>query len=112
AAGRGVGRKDERQLRTEKHMSEHFADLPDAIANTEELSARLEFTLADLGYQFPKYPVPAGENMNSLLRKRTDEGFRNRYAAKDGEKLYQRAEKQIQRELALIEKLNLDGYCL
>ena len=111
-AGRLLERNDERHLRAAKEMTELFSDLPEAIANTEELSARLEFTLADLGYQFPNYPVPAGETMNSFLRKRTDEGFRNRYAAKDDEKLYQRAEKQIQRELALIEKLNLAGYFL
>jgi len=111
-AGRLLERNDERHLRSAKEMTELFSDLPEAIASTEELSSRLEFTLADLGYQFPNYPVPAGENMNSFLRKRTDEGFRNRYAAKDDEKLYQRAEKQIQRELALIEKLNLAGYFL
>ena len=29
------------------------ADLPEAIANTHEISARLGFTLADLGYEFP-----------------------------------------------------------
>ena len=39
-------------------MARLFADLPEAIANTRELSARLEFTLADLGYEFPRYPVP------------------------------------------------------
>jgi len=74
------------------------------MSNTEELSARLEFTLADLGYQFPNYPVPAGETMDSFLRKRTDEGFRNRYATKTAVELFDRAERQIQRELALIEK--------
>ena len=111
-AGRLLERNDERHLRSAKEMTELFSGLPEAIFNTEELSARLEFTLADLGYQFPNYPVPAGETMNSFLRKRTEEGFRNRYAAKEDEKLYQRAEKQIQRELALIEKLNLAGYFL
>ena len=31
-----------------------------------EISSRLEFTLADLGYEFPRYPVPEGETMMSL----------------------------------------------
>ena len=43
-------------------MARLFADLPEAIANTLEISSRLEFTLADLGYEFPRYPVPAGRN--------------------------------------------------
>ena len=48
-------------------MQQLFADLPEAIANTHELSARLEFTLNDLGYEFPRYPVPEGETMDSIL---------------------------------------------
>ena len=57
-------------------MQQLFADLPEAIANTLELSNRLEFTLNDLGYEFPRYPVPEGETMNSFLRERAWEGFR------------------------------------
>src|SRR5438874_276122 len=88
-------------------MAQRFCDLPQAIANTEELSARLEFTLADLGYEFPRYPVPEGESINSFLRARTLEGARERYRP-----LSDRAARQIERELALIEKLNLAGYFL
>ena len=29
--------------------------------NTAELSSRLEFTLEDLGYEFPRYPVPTAK---------------------------------------------------
>jgi error-prone DNA polymerase len=57
-------------------MEQLFDDLPEAIANTSELSSRLEFTLEDLGYEFPKYPVPPGETMTSFLRRRTEEGAR------------------------------------
>src|SRR5437762_115439 len=90
-------------------MVELFADLPEAIANTVELSSRLEFTLKDLGYEFPKYPVPPGETMTSFLRQRTFEGARVRYGRNGA---YARAEKQIEHELALIEKLKLEGYFL
>jgi error-prone DNA polymerase len=111
-AGRLLERNDERYLRSTEEMRQLFSDLPEAIANTRELSARLEYTLADLGYEFPRYPVPAGETMDSFLRKRTEEGFRNRYGAKQNEDLFGRAQKQVQRELALIEKLKLAGYFL
>ena len=53
-------------------MAALFRDIPEAIANTLELSSRLEFQLNDLGYEFPHYPVPEGETMNSFLRKRTE----------------------------------------
>jgi error-prone DNA polymerase len=111
-AGRLLERNDERHLRSTEEMVELFSDLPEAIGNTGELSARLEYTLADLGYEFPRYPVPEGETMDSFLRKRTEEGFENRYGAKRNEELFERAQKQVQRELALIEKLKLAGYFL
>ncbi len=111
-AGRLLERNDERHVRSAREMAQLFADLPEAIHNTTELSARLEYTLADLGYEFPRYPVPEGETMDSFLRKRTEEGFQNRYGAKGDENLFDRAQKQVQRELALIEKLHLAGYFL
>ena len=112
SAGRLLERNNERHLRPAREIAELFRDLPQAISNSMELSGRLQFTLADLGYEFPRYPVPAGETMDSFLRKRTEEGFRARYAQKNDEELYVRAERQINRELALIGKLKLAGYFL
>ncbi|MGH9509192.1 MAG: DNA polymerase III subunit alpha, partial [Terriglobales bacterium] len=106
-AGRLLARNAERHLKSARGMEHLFADLPDAIANTEELSSRLGFTLADLGYRFPRYPVPQGESMMSFLRARTEEGARRHYRPYAG-----RARRQIERELALIEKLDLAGYFL
>src|SRR5713226_3243068 len=106
-AGRLLARNSERHLKSPREMQQLFADLPEAIANTQELSSRLEFTLEDLGYEFPKYPVPEGETMMSFLRKRTQEGALRRYGP-----IHQRAQQQIERELMLIEKLELAGYFL
>ena len=52
-AGRLLARNSERHLKSPQEMHRLFADLPEAISNTLELSSRLEFTLNDLGYQFP-----------------------------------------------------------
>jgi error-prone DNA polymerase len=111
-AGRLLERNDERHLRSAEEMIRLFSDLPEAVANTNEISARLEYTLADLGYEFPRYPVPDGETMDSFLRKRVEEGFRDRYGIKGDENLLRRAELQTQRELALIKNLKLSGYFL
>ena len=108
-AGRLLSINSERFIKSPKEMIELFADLPEAIANTIEVSSRLDFTLKDLGYEFPKYPVPPGETMTSFLRKRTFEGAHRRYG-RNGE--FKRAEKQIEHELKLIEKLKLEGYFL
>jgi len=111
-AGRLLARNSERFLKPASAMSKLFADLPEAIAHTRELSSRLGFTLQDLGYEFPKYPVPDKETMDSFLRKRTYDGARWRYNGTHGMPPYERAIKQIDRELALIEKLHLAGYFL
>ena len=111
-AGRLLQVNSERYLKPAGVMSKLFGDLPAAINNTRELSSRLGFTLKDLGYEFPSYPVPAGETMSSFLRKRTDEGARRRYTGTNGSPTYERAHRQIERELTLIEKLKLEGYFL
>jgi error-prone DNA polymerase len=106
-AGRLLSQNSERHLKTSLQMTHLFHDIPQAIANTCELSSRLQFTLKDLGYQFPKYPVREGETIASFLRKRTDEGARNRFLPYD-----EKSRRQIERELVLIEKLHLEGYFL
>ena len=111
-AGRLLATNSERYLKSAKTMQQLFADLPEAIHNTVELSSQLEFTLEDLGYEFPKYPVPADETMASFLRKRTEEGARLRYPGTNGKPAYEAARPQLERELALIEKLKLEGYFL
>ncbi len=107
AAGQLLARNSERYLKSPRVMEKLFSDVPEAIAETAELSARLDFTLADLGYEFPKYPVEPGETMNSFLRERTEGGARERFRP-----YTERARRQIERELALIEKLDLAGYFL
>ena len=106
-SGRLLSQNSERHLKTSLQMTRLFHDIPQAIANTGELSARLQFTLKDLGYQFPKYPLREGETMASFLRKRTDEGARNRFQPYN-----EKSRRQIERELVLIEKLHLEGYFL
>ena len=110
-AGRLLARNSERHLKSPQQMKQLFSDLPEALANTVELSSRLEFTLEALGYEFPKYPVAEGETMMSFLRERTRDGFQQRYSRADAG-LQGRAHRQIERELALIEKLKLAGYFL
>src|SRR4029077_7066107 len=57
-AGRLLALNSERYVKSPRQMQQLFADLPEALANTVELSSRLEFTLQHLGYEFPKYPAP------------------------------------------------------
>jgi error-prone DNA polymerase len=106
-AGRRLSWNGERYLKSPETMARLFADLPEAIAGTRDLADRLAYTMADLGYRFPDYPVPPGETMASFLRKITQVGARERYRP-----YHARARAQVERELQLIEKLDLAGYFL
>jgi error-prone DNA polymerase len=99
--------QSERHLKGAAEMARLFPDLPGAVAAAAELAERLDFTLADLGYRFPDYPLPPGETPISYLRQLTWNGARVRFRP-----LSARAQAQLQRELALIEKLGLAGYFL
>jgi error-prone DNA polymerase len=110
-AGRLLDRNAERHMKHAREMAALFADCPDSISTTRELSSRLAFTLDNLGYQFPRYPVGPGETMDSFLRRRVAEGAVWRYGSAPPS-LRERAARQLERELRLIEKLHLAGYFL
>jgi error-prone DNA polymerase len=88
-------------------MNEFFPDLPHAVANTIAVGNEIEFTLENLGYQFPRFPVPQGETMDSFLEKVVWAGARQSY-----DKISERVRSQIEHELALIRRLEFSGYFL
>jgi error-prone DNA polymerase len=111
-AGRLLASNSARSLRPAAEMSVLFADLPEAIANTRMVSDRLEFTLDNLGYEFPHAPVPEGETMDSFLAKRVEDGVRMRYGSPAKRHLLNKARAQVEHELKLIAKLGFAGYFL
>jgi error-prone DNA polymerase len=111
-AGRLLSANVERHLRSAHEMHSVFHDHPRAIANTREISGRLEFQLDDLGYEFPRYPVPAGESMDSFLQKRVEQGVAMRYGLRKNYDLLRKVNKQVEHELALIARLGFAGYFL
>jgi error-prone DNA polymerase len=106
-AGRRLASNAERCLKPAAAMADLFRDLPHAVSAAHELADRLAYTMADLGYRFPDYPVPAGETQATFLRRMAEVGARDRYRP-----YHDRARAQVQRELDLIEKLDLAGYFL
>ena len=106
-AGRRLVCNAERYLKSPAAMTRLFCDRPDALAAAGALADRLGYTMANLGYRFPAYPVPTGDTMVSFLRAITEVGACERYRP-----YHERARRQIARELDLIEKLGLAGYFL
>ncbi|MGD0902671.1 MAG: PHP domain-containing protein, partial [Terracidiphilus sp.] len=111
-AGRLLTANDARCLSPACGMGALFRDIPEAIDNTRMVSGRLDFTLDNLGYEFPHYPVPDGETMDSFLEKRVEEGVRKRYGSPAKRHLFDKACAQVRHELQLIAKLGFAGYFL
>src|SRR2546421_4421863 len=107
AAGKLLTQNAERYLKSDRQIRAIFADLPEAIENTARLAERLMFSLENLGYEFPEYPVPAGHTMDSFLRTIVWFGAQQRYAA-----ISTKVKRQLEEELALIIKLRFPGYFL
>jgi len=111
-AGRLLGFNSSRFLHPGKEMAALFQDIPEAIANTRIVSDRLDFTLDNLGYEFPHYPVPGSDTMDSFLKKRVGEGVMKRYGSAAKQNLLAKARAQVEHELTLIAKLGFAGYFL
>jgi error-prone DNA polymerase len=105
--GRRLPRNAERFLKPPAQMAALFRDRPRALRATVAVAERCAFTLADLGYSFPRYPVPDGETEQSYLEKMTWQGAAQRYRP-----LGDKPRRQIAHELAVIDKLGLAGYFL
>ncbi len=106
-AGRLLARNAKRHLKSPEQMQALFADRPEALANTLRLAERLEFTLENLGYEFPDHPVSAGETPASVLRREAYRGARRRYG-----KITGKIRAQLDHELDLITRLGFCGYFL
>ncbi len=107
AAGTRLTSNAERHLKSAAEMQQLFRDQPEALTNTLRLADRLEFSLENIGYDFPNYPVPDGHDMNSFLRTIVLFGAQQRYAA-----VSKKVQRQLEFELALIGKLGFSGYFL
>ena len=108
AAGLLLAANFQRHLKPEKDMRALFPDLPHLIDNTRRVVDRIEYSLENLGYQFPSYAVPGNHSQETFLREVTFLGARERYGAP----LDDAVNKQLEHELGLIGKLGFCGYFL
>jgi len=108
-AGRRLTRSGERELKGGLEMAQRFRDLPEALAASGELALRLAFTLKNLDYRFPEFPLPPATTAQEHLRELARQGARERYG---NGPLAVRARRQIEHELEVIGRLDLAGYFL
>ena len=79
ASGRMKFQTDQLYFKSPEEMARSFP-YPEVIAASGEIAARCDVTL-DLGtYNFPVYPVPDGETMESLMTRLAKAGLKQRLA--------------------------------
>ena len=111
AAGTRLLPNAEFYLQPPAEMQRRFAAWPEAIENTRRIGAACVFELASLSFKFPPCALPEGETPGGALRRLSERGYLSRYDGRDPG-LREAARRQIEHELAIVEKLELAGYFL
>ena len=107
-AGRLLEANAERHLKSPEEMTRLFRDAPEAIAETQNLLVRIDFTLDDLKYDYPDEPVPPGWEPQAWLEEQTWRRAAIRYP--DG--VPPKVAALLRDEFALIKKLDYARYFL
>jgi len=110
-AGRLLSENSERYIKTRGQMLQLFDDIPEAVDITAEIASRIGFSMDELSYTFPDYPVPSKETMDSVLREKAQKGAMERYFESDKNTRYQ-IQNRLDKELRIIEMKKLAGYFL
>ncbi len=107
----------EQYFKSQAEMVEHFADLPEALANSLEIARRCNLTLELGKSKLPAFPTPGGMGLDEYLRQQAHEGLAVRL-----EQLYPEvSERQrrrpeyvarLERELDTIIQMGFAGYFL
>jgi len=95
-------------LKSPEEMAEHFAYIPEAITNTQEVvdKCNVEIKLGET--QLPHYDVPEGYTAETYLLKLTEEGLHKRF----GDTFNQTHQERMAYELDIIKKTGYASYFL
>ncbi len=110
-AGNLLSENSERYLKPHDLMLGLFEDLPEAVEFTKEIASRVDFSMDELSYTFPDYPVPSGETASSLLRKKAVDRSFIRYQSESWV-IKSQVLNRLEREFKVIEEKGLAGYFL
>jgi len=95
-------------LKTQKEMNKIFADIPEALENTNEIIAKIEIYDIDSAPIMPDFPLPEGfTEPNDYLQHLTYEGAKKRYV-----EITDEIKERIDFELSVIKNMGFPGYFL
>ncbi|MFN3988660.1 MAG: error-prone DNA polymerase [Erythrobacter sp.] len=108
AAGHLLHPNAERHLKSPQEMERLFARWPHAITAARAVADACAFSLDELTYEYPQEIYPAGQSPQAYLESETWAGAAQRYP----EGVPETVRETLERELALIAKLDLARYFL
>jgi DNA polymerase-3 subunit alpha len=82
-------------LKNADEMSQAFAEIPEAVANTAQVAAMCDLTIQLGGMLLPRYEVPGNLTPDQYLRSLCEDGFRRRYPEPTKEQ-HERLEYELQ----------------
>ena len=97
-------------LRSPRQMEALFQDDPGAVDRSADLALDHRFSIPELPYVFPVFPVPDGYTLQTYMEQITWEGAAIRYGSRLD--LDPRIRAQIRHELDVIGRMGLAGYFL
>ncbi len=97
-------------LRSGAEMAARFERWPGAVEQAALLGKELAFRLDLIAPELPPFPVEPGHTEMTFLRKLTFDGALERYGPRSAST--EKAYKQLEHELEIIEQLNFPGYFL
>ncbi len=101
-------RADDFSMRSSEVMAEIFKDLPEAIENTNKISARCDVKLNIGKIHLPKFSLPEGEiQSDSFLKKLIEEKTPRKFP-----EITREVKNRVEYELGVIEKMGFSDYFL
>jgi len=107
-AGLRLEANAERHLKSHAEMEALFAEAPEAVAETLRLAAKIGFSLDQIKYNYPDEPVPKGKTPQRHL----EDLVRESAAKKYGDAIPKKIAVPLEKELALIAKMDIAPYFL
>lgn len=102
----------ERYLKPPGELAISFRERPDLIARTLEIAARVEFSLSELRYRYPRETLPNGKNATDFLLELVQKGIEWRYPPSTPADFMAKVRRQVDYELALIAEMEYEDYFL
>ena len=95
-------------LKSPEEMAEHFKNIPEALANTQEIVDKCNLTIKLGETQLPEFDVPQSYTAETYLRRLTEDGLKKRF----GENIDSEQKQRMEYELDVIRKTGFASYFL